>query len=100
MPLFIPIPEMGDKFSHLLDKYPVSPYLDKKESFIRWVHFIHNKVNQMIGKPEVSYLKSIDNYYSNYKPMPLVLFEKWNIRKYLMFLLWMFLFLFIIYLYQ
>jgi hypothetical protein len=45
MPLFIPVPKMGDEFSKMLDKYPVSPYLDHRDSFIRWVHFIHNKLN-------------------------------------------------------
>ena len=52
MPLFIPVVEMGDKFSEFLDKYPVSPYLDNRDSFVRWVHFIHNtyKLKQQIIK--------------------------------------------------
>ena len=49
LPLFIPIPEMGDNFGAMLDKYPISPYLDSRESFIRWVHFIHNKFNVIIA---------------------------------------------------
>ena len=49
-PLFIPIEEMGNTFSELIDKYPVSPYLDQRESFVRWVHFIHNKVNIIVDK--------------------------------------------------
>ena len=50
MPLFIPVSDIGNKFSSLLDKYPVTPYLDSRESFIRWVHFVHNKVNVSLGK--------------------------------------------------
>ena len=99
MPLFIPIPEMGDKFSNLLDKYPVSPYLDKKESFIRWVHFIHNKVNFMLGKPDISYLESIDNYYSKYRSTPIILSEKINIRKHYIFSALILICLFLIYYY-
>ena len=53
LPLFIPHDEIGNKFSRLLDKYPVTPYLDKRESFLRWVNFIHNKVNYNQGKEEV-----------------------------------------------
>jgi hypothetical protein len=81
MPLFIPVSEIGNKFSNLLDKYPVTPYLDSRESFIRWVHFIHNKVNVSIGKEEVSFLKSIDIYKSYYKAKPFVLSETLNIKK-------------------
>ena len=61
-PLFLPHPEMGNKFSGLLDKYPVTPYLDSRESFIKWTHFIHNRVNDGLGKPRLSYAKFIDIY--------------------------------------
>ena len=43
IPLFIPDVEMGDNFSVFLDKYPVSPYLCSRDSFMRWVHFIITK---------------------------------------------------------
>lgn len=81
MPLFIPNADMGNKFSQLLDKYPVSPYLGTRESFVRWVHFIHNKVNVMLGKEELSFLKSVDIYKSRYRAKPTILSEKLNINK-------------------
>jgi hypothetical protein len=81
MPLFIPVPEIGNKFSNLIDKYPVSPYLGSRESFVRWVHFIHNKVNASLGKEEISFLKSIDLYKSHYKDKPFILSETLNMRK-------------------
>ena len=81
MPLFIPVPEFGNKFSNLIDKYPVSPYLDSRESFVRWVHFIHNKVNASLGKEEISFLKSVDLYKSYYKDKPFILSETLNMRK-------------------
>lgn len=68
LPLFIPNEEIGNKFSRLLDKYPVSPYLDKRESFLRWVNFIHNKVNYNQGKEEVSFEDSIALYKKQYQP--------------------------------
>lgn len=67
LPIFIPVSEIGNTFSVFLDKYPVTPYLDSRESFIKWVHFIHNKLNIYLNKPEVSYYKAMDNYYENYK---------------------------------
>ena len=54
LPLFIPNDEIGNFFSQLLDKYPVSPYLVNRDSFVKWMHFIHNKINVRIGKPEIS----------------------------------------------
>ena len=66
-PLFIPIPNMGNTFSKFLDAYPVTPYLDSRESFIKWVHFIHNKINIFLGKPPISYYTAMTNYYENYK---------------------------------
>lgn len=68
MPIFIPDPEMGNKFSVILDKYPVTPYLDKRDSFIRWMHFIHNKINEKLEKPKISLSKFYEKYYEEYKP--------------------------------
>jgi hypothetical protein len=61
-PLFIPDENIGKEFALLLDKYPFVPYLDKRESFIRWVNFIHNKINIMLKKPEIPLLVSLDKY--------------------------------------
>ena len=47
LPLFIPIENIGNTFSKMLDKYPVTPYLDSRDSFMKWVHFIHNKIKRM-----------------------------------------------------
>lgn len=67
-PLFMPDSQIGNGFSDLLDKYPVTPYLDSRESFVKWVHFMHNRVNVMLGKDEITLTKALDNYYGNYKP--------------------------------
>ena len=61
-PLFLPNEEMGNKFSKLLDKYPITPYLDSRESFIKWTHFIHNRVNEMLDKPIFKYSDFIQIY--------------------------------------
>jgi hypothetical protein len=66
-PLFIPIENMSGEFSKLIDKYPVSPYLDNRESFIRWTHFIHNKINQKLEKPQISLNEFYVKYYDEYK---------------------------------
>jgi hypothetical protein len=81
LPLFIPDSTIGDQFARLLDKYPVSPYLDSRDSFLHWVHFIHNKVNVLLGKEEISYLASLEKYRANYKPKKIVLSERWRLNK-------------------
>jgi hypothetical protein len=81
LPLFIPNDKMGNKFSRLLDKYPVEPYLDSRESFIKWVHYIHNQVNKQLNKPELSYVEAMDAYYSNYKPKEIIRKEEIKKRK-------------------
>jgi hypothetical protein len=68
LPLFIPIPEIGNSFSKFLDKYPVTPYLDSRPSFIKWMHFIHNKINVALGQPEATMDETMVAYYELYRP--------------------------------
>uniref|UniRef100_A0A6C0I0P5 thiol oxidase n=1 Tax=viral metagenome TaxID=1070528 RepID=A0A6C0I0P5_9ZZZZ len=99
LPIFIPNPKIANQFSHLLDLYPVSPYLDNKESFIKWVHFIHNKINVMIGKDEISYAEAMDNYFAEYRPKPIYLSDKIKWKKHFIIAFFILLCLFFIYLY-
>ena len=82
-PLFIPNEEIGNKFSQLLDKYPVSPYLDSRESFVRWMHFIHNKLNTRLGKEELSMPVALESYRNLYKPKKILLRETILTRKHI-----------------
>ena len=68
LPLFLPIPEIGNNFSKLLDDYPVTPYLDSRPSFIKWMHFIHNKINISLDMPEMTMDEAMIAYYEHYKP--------------------------------
>ena len=68
LPLFIPVEKISVEFSKLIDQYPIAPYLDNRESFVRWVHFIHNKINQKLEKPEISLNDFYIKYYNEYKP--------------------------------
>lgn len=68
LPLFMPIPEIGNDFAKLLNKYPVNIYLDSRKSLLRWTHFIHNKINTNLGKPNIDFDVFLTNYYNLYKP--------------------------------
>jgi len=80
IPLFIPVESMAGEFSKLLDKYPVQPYLDNKESFIRWMWFIHNKINKKLEKPQISLNDFYVKYYEEYKPINEKMSEYYKIR--------------------
>ena len=68
LPLFIPVENIASDFSKLLDQYPITPYLDSRDSFIRWVWFIHNKINEKLEKNKISLNKFYELYYEEYKP--------------------------------
>ena len=82
LPIFIPDPEMGNQFSRMLEKYPISPYLGSKDSLIRWVVFIHNKYNDMLGKHEISLDAAMAAYYDNFIPKPVYLHHQLRMRRY------------------
>ena len=67
LPLFIPLEQMSSDFEKLLNNYPVQPYQDNRESFIRWVWFIHNKINKKIEKEPISLSDFSIKYYNEYK---------------------------------
>ena len=69
LPLFLPDARIGSIFSEFLDKYPVTPYLDSRPSFVKWVHFIHNKINVYLGKKEITYAQAMTDYYKQYEPI-------------------------------
>lgn len=85
LPLFIPDTEIGDKFSLLLDKYPVKPYLDNNNSFSKWMHFIHNRLNDNLNKPIINYNDFLEEYVSLYKPKEVVDLDTLKLREKLLY---------------
>jgi hypothetical protein len=85
LPLFIPVESMSGEFSKLIDKYPVMPYLDNRESLIRWTHFIHNKINQKLEKPQISLNEFYVKYYEEYKSQNVKMVEYYKFREKLLF---------------
>ena len=65
-PMFIPDPDISAEFSRMLDKYPVTPYLDSRTSFIKWFHFIHNRYNVILFKDELPLHDALQRYYLHY----------------------------------
>jgi len=83
LPLFIPNKNISNKFVSILDKYPITPYLDSRTSLLKWIHFIHNKINHDLGKPTVLFQDALDEYYLHYKPTPEK--KQYTYKKYFLF---------------
>ena len=81
LPIFIPVYPFGKNFIKLLNKYPVTPYLDSREAFMRWVHYIFNKIDKQLEIPEKTFYESLDKYYDEYKPKELRKQEQTRLRE-------------------
>ena len=68
LPLFIPVEEMSKNFEKLLNLYPVAPYLDTNKALVKWMHFIHNKINEKLEKNTITLTQFYDLYHQAYKP--------------------------------
>ena len=70
VPLFLPGESHGRDFERLLNKYPVTPYLDSRDSFIKWTSFIHNRVNTALGKATLAPLEAEEAYVRRHGGLP------------------------------
>jgi hypothetical protein len=81
LPLFLPVETISKEFSQLLDMYPITPYLDNRDSFVRWMHFIHNKINEKLELPTLSIHDFFIQYYNQYKSPDSKMMEYYKIRE-------------------
>ena len=72
---------MGKTFLALLDKYPVKPYLDSRKAFMKWNHFIINKINEKLDLPTETFYEGLENYYEQYKPKEIIEYESFRKKK-------------------
>ena len=59
----IPCPICRDHYATHLEKYPITPHLDRRADLFRWTILLHNEVNTMLGKP-VKTETEVLQYYS------------------------------------
>ena len=83
---FFPLKSFSDYFEKLMDKYPVSSYLDNKKSFMKWIWFINNKINVHLRKPIISYEDYYIKYYDSYKSNNTKQSVIYKYKKYIIFL--------------
>jgi hypothetical protein len=81
LPLFCPNMDVQKRLVRILDIFPVTPYLDSRDSFTYWIHFVQNKIDSELGNEEHTYFQHLDNYYNSYLPKTYKLSEKFGIQK-------------------
>ena len=81
LPLFLPVEKISTEFSLLINKYPITSYLDNRHSFVRWMHFIHNKINEKLEQPQISLNDFFINYYDAYKTKNEKITEYYKLKK-------------------
>lgn len=81
LPLFIPVEQISKELESLIDKYPITPYLDNRDSFVRWMHFIHNKINEKLEKPQMTLNDFFIEYYNKYKSQDEKMMEFCKLRQ-------------------
>ena len=62
-------------------------YLDSRESLIKWMNFIHNKINEKLEKPIITLNEFYLRYYEEYKPKDLKMKELYRWREKLIYML-------------
>ena len=85
--LFLPVEKISSDFKNLLSDYPITPYLDNRESFVRWVWFIHNKINQKLEKPQITLEQFYKQYNDVYKSTTAKTIEYYKFREKLSYLI-------------
>jgi hypothetical protein len=81
IPIFIPVEEISKEFEKLIDVYPITPYLDNRDSFVRWMHFIHNKINEKLEKTPITLNEFFVQYYNQYKTQNEKFAEYYKLRE-------------------
>ena len=46
----------------------MTPYLESRQSLVRWTNFIHNKINTALNLPTLTLEEALSSYYEHYKP--------------------------------
>ncbi len=95
-PFFIPNSESRKQFTELLNNYPVSSYLDTRESFMKYIYFIHNHINEITNKQKLNYDDAWNNYLQLYERKEIESIKKYKIYKQILFCIVMLLFITII----
>ncbi len=75
---FIPNKSMATVYEKILQKNPVTPYLDTRDDFIQWMHHIHNKINERLQKPTITLQEHYDKFLIHFESKEKKLKRLWK----------------------
>ena len=55
-----------------IKEHPIDTHLENKDSLVKWVIDIHNKVNEELNKPKLEYQEAIDLYLNATEDQPIL----------------------------
>jgi hypothetical protein len=58
----IPCAVCREHYQRNLEKFPITPHLDRREDLFRWTIQLHNEVNALLGKPRVLESEVVEYY--------------------------------------
>lgn len=60
--ILIPCPICKEHYIAHLEKYPLTPHLDRRTDLFRWTVLLHNEVNKALGKRPFTETQAIQYY--------------------------------------
>ena len=64
---FFPENTFSTFFETILDKYPITTYLDNRKSLMKYIWFINNKINEKFERHQLTYDEFYEKYYKLYE---------------------------------
>jgi hypothetical protein len=83
---FIPNPSIASQFQKIIKENPVTPYLDERADFIKWMHHIHNIINRRLDKDEITLSEHYEEFSKNFESSMTKL-QRFNKEKWKLFFL-------------
>lgn len=84
--LFIPNPKAFTTIYKILEKHPITPYLDSQMLLLKWTHKVTNELKGLIGIEPVDFHRFMEDYYNAYRPREIVHREEIKRRERMIFL--------------
>ena len=65
---FIPNETIKSNLNFFIKKYPISPYLDNRLNLLKWVNFIHNRMDKKYGMTPITLKERLENFNKTFFP--------------------------------
>jgi hypothetical protein len=75
--MFIPNDKIKSQYNELLNKYPITPYLENRTSIVKWGWFFHNKINEKLKKRQISIEDFYKDFYNSHQNYTFQISMKW-----------------------